>query len=116
MEMNWIDNTIIAAATIVTGALSWAAARYAQKVQSKHRVVDLAIERNRQDDEHTQTLLEGYSNMVDDLREEVKRLNVTITELRREQEECEKRNDALASVVLDLQRRLVNLEVERSNE
>ena len=53
---------------------------------------------------------------MDDLREEIRRLNDKIVDLRKEQEECERRNDALESVVLDLQRRLANLEVEKSDE
>jgi hypothetical protein len=110
--MSVLDNAIIAFATIITGILSWWAARYTKNQESKHQKVDLGIERDRQGDEHTQTLLQGYSSIVDDLREEVRRLNTVINDLRLEQEECEKRNDALESVVLDLQRRLANLEME----
>ena len=112
MAVSMLDNALIACATIVTGILSWWAARYTKNQESKHQQVDLAIERDRQGDEHTQTLLLGYSNIVDDLREEVRRLNTVINDLRLEQEECEKRNDALESVVLDLQRRLSNLEMD----
>lgn len=112
MAVSMLDNALIACATIVTGILSWWAARYTKNQESKHQQVDLAIERDRQGDEHTQTLLLGYSNIVDDLREEVRRLNTVINDLRLEQEECEKRNDALESIVLDLQRRLSNLEMD----
>ena len=38
------------------------------------------------------------------------RLNDVIDALRLEQEECERRNDEMESLVLDLQRRLVALE------
>lgn len=114
--MTWLDNGIVALATLVTGVLSWWAAQYAQKRQEKRDTGDLEVERTRTDNEHTQIVLEGYSKIVDDLREEIKRLNDKIVDLRKEQEECERRNDALESVVLDLQRRLANLEVEKSNE
>ena len=114
--MSWLDNLIIAAAMVITGGLSWWAAQYAQKRQAKRDTGDLEIERNRTDNEHTQIVLEGYSKIVDDLREEIKRLNEKIVDLRAEQEECERRNDALESVVFDLQRRLANLEVEKANE
>lgn len=112
--MSIFDNALIALATVVTGALSWWAARYSRKQESKTQEVDLEIERDRQGNEHTQTLLQGYSSIVDDLREEVRRLNTVINDLRREQEECERRNDALESVVHDLQRRLANLEMEKT--
>lgn len=114
--MSWLDNGIVALATIITGMLSWWAAQYAQKRQAKRDSGDLEVERTKTDNQHTQIVLEGYSHIVDDLREEIRRLNDKIADLRKEQEECERRNDALESVVLDLQRRLANLEVEKSDE
>ena len=50
---------------------------------------------------------------MDDLREEVARLNTTINELRTDQDECERRNTEMESIILDLQRRLANLEGQR---
>jgi len=110
---NWFDNLFIAAATIITGVLSWLAARYAQKNQSISASATREIDRVRVDDEHTKVILDGYSDMVDNLRDEVGRLNQVIETLRKEQEECERRNDEMASLLLDLQRRLANLEGER---
>lgn len=114
--MSWLDNLIIVGASVVTGLLSWWAARYAQNRQAIRDTGDLEVERTRTDNEHTQIVLGGYSQIVDDLREEIRRLNDKISDLRKEQEECERRNDALESVVLDLQRRLANLEVEKFDE
>ena len=116
MVVSWLDNAIIAFASIVTGTLSWWAAKYAQRRQAERDSGDLEVERTKTDNQHTQIVLEGYSQIVDDLREEIRRLNDKIVDLRKEQEECERRNDALESVVLDLQRRLANLEVEKSDE
>jgi uncharacterized coiled-coil DUF342 family protein len=113
---DWLDNLFIAAGTIIAGLLSWAAAQYAQKRQARRDTGDLEVERSRTDNEHTQIVLGGYSRIVDDLREEIKRLNDKIVDLRKEQEECERRNDALESIVFDLQRRLANLEIEKANE
>ena len=110
---DWLDNIFIAAATIVTGLLSWAAARYAQKNQSVHQKASQEIDRARLDDSHAKTIFEGYSGIVDDLREEVARLNTTINELRTDQDECERRNTEMESIILDLQRRLANLEGQR---
>ncbi len=110
---DWLDNLFIAAATIVTGLLSWAAARYAQKNQSVHQKASQEIDRSRLDDSHAKTIFEGYSGIVDDLREEVARLNTTLSELRKEQDECERRNNEMESIIFDLQRRLANLEGER---
>ena len=107
---DWADNAFIAAATVLTGLLSWLAARYAQKGQSVQASASREIDRTRVDDEHTRTILSGYSQMVDDLRDEVSRLNQTIEALRAEQEECERRNDEMESLLLDMQRRLASLE------
>lgn len=111
---DWLDNIFIAAATIVTGLLSWAAARYAQKNQSVHQKASQEIDRARLDDSHAKTIFEGYSGIVDDLREEVARLNTTIIELRADQEECERRNLELGSIIFDLQRRLAHLEGQQN--
>ena len=104
------QSAVIASATVITGVLSWLAARRAQKTQSSHHADDHELNRAKRVDEATATLLSGYKDMVDDLREEVGRLNRVIDDLRREQEECERRNDEMESLVLDLQRRLVALE------
>jgi peptidoglycan hydrolase CwlO-like protein len=103
-------NFFIAVATILTGLLSWLAARYAQKAQTKHHQDNHEVSKARQVDEATQTLLKGYASIVNDLQQEVERLNSTIDDLRKEQEECERRNDEMESLILDLQRRLSNLE------
>jgi septal ring factor EnvC (AmiA/AmiB activator) len=108
------NNIFIAIATIATGILSWLAARHAQQTQKIHHTADHEVNKARQLDEATQTLLKGYANIVDDLRQEVGRLNTTIDDLREEQEACERRNDELASYIFDLQRRLANLEGDSS--
>ena len=110
---NWYDNLFIASATITTGVLSWLAARYAQNNNTVNAQASREIDRVRVDDEHTRTILDGYSDMVDNLRDEVARLNQVIEALRKEQEECERRNDEMGSLILDLQRRLAHLEGER---
>ena len=109
------NNVFIAAATIITGVLSWAAGRRAQQIQANHHVDEHELEKARRIDQATATLLDGYGNMVEDLREEVARLNEVIDDLRKEQEECERRNDEMESLILDLQRRLANLEGERDS-
>jgi septal ring factor EnvC (AmiA/AmiB activator) len=105
-----IDNLFIAAATIVAAALSVWVSRRAQHVQTKTHAVDHELDRARRVDQATSTLLEGYKDMVDDLRDEVNRLNGVINDLRIDQEECERRNDEMESLIFDLQRRLVYLE------
>ena len=66
--MSWLDNGIVALATITTGMLSWWAAQYAQKRQARRDSGDLEVERSKTDNQHTQIVLEGYSQIVDDLR------------------------------------------------
>jgi len=107
---NMWEGLFIAVATIFTGVLSWIASRHALRSQTARHVDDHEVNRARRVDEATARLLDGYNDMVEDLREEVARLNRVIDDLRTEQEECERRNDELASLVLDLQRRLVTLE------
>jgi chromosome segregation ATPase len=105
-----IDNLFIGAATIIAAVLSVWVSRRSQKVQASTHAVDHELNRAKRVDQATSTLLEGYKNMVDDLRDEVARLKGVINDLRIEQEECERRNDEMESLILDLQRRLVNLE------
>lgn len=100
----------VAAATVITGIFSWMAARHAQKTQTSAHKDDHELNRAKRVDEATATLLDGYKDMVEDLRKEVERLNRVIGDLRLEQEECERRNDEMESLIHDLQRRLVALE------
>jgi peptidoglycan hydrolase CwlO-like protein len=109
------NNIVIAAATVITGILSWIAGRKTQKSQDSYHIDNHELEKARRIDQATATLLDGYGNMVEDLREEVARLNEVIDDLRKEQEECERRNDEMESLILDLQRRLANLEGERDS-
>jgi|688.fasta_scaffold758075_2 peptidoglycan hydrolase CwlO-like protein len=109
------NNVFIAAATIITGVLSWAAGRRAQQIQANHHVDEHELDRARRIDEATKTVLDGYKDMVENLQAEVERLNSVINDLRLEQEECERRNDEMESLIHDLQRRLANLEGERDS-
>ena len=103
-------NLVIAAGTIIAALISVWISRRAQHVQTTTHAADHEVDRARRVDEATSTLLDGYKDMVDDLREEVNRLNRVINDLRAEQEECERRNDEMQSLILDLQRRLAHLE------
>lgn len=104
------NNLIIAAGTIIAAVLSVWISRRAQTVQVLTHAADHELDRAKRVDAATSTLLDGYKDMVDDLREEVERLNRVIDDLREEQEECERRNDEMQSLILDLQRRLAHLE------
>jgi predicted RNase H-like nuclease (RuvC/YqgF family) len=59
---------------------------------------------------HTETILGGYGKIVEDLRTEIERLHSNIGDMRKEQEECDRRNDELARVVDELRRRVTFLE------
>ena len=101
--MDITEHIIIAAGSIVTGAMSlWIALK---KTATQKQ---LGMDHNKT--EHTETILGGYSQIVEDLREEVQRLNEIISDLRKEQEECERRNDEMAKVVNELKRRVAFLE------
>jgi hypothetical protein len=71
---------------------------------------DNRVDRDRQHSQHTEAIFGGYSKIVDDLRNEVDRLNAVIENLRIEQEECERRNDEMAARVEELLQRVSQLE------
>lgn len=103
--MDWRERLIVAIASIITAGMSlWAAIRRNQ------------LGRDRQHTEHTETILGGYSQIVDDLRAEVLRLNSLIEDMRIEQEECERRNKAMELIVAELQARVCQLEGVSSDE
>lgn len=101
--MNLSTAIFVSISTLLTGAISALVAYLGQS-----RTTQVAKEENRLD--HNEALLEGYSQMVDDLRGEVLRLKETITELREEQEECDRRNRELIKEVAKLKLRIVELE------
>lgn len=101
--MNWIEELIIAIGSVATGGMSlWIALR---KTSTQKEVNMQNIQHA-----HQETLLDGYSKIVEDLRDEVTRLNDVIFDLRKEQEECERRNEELAKVVNELKQRVAFLE------
>ena len=62
---------------------------------------------------HTQqveTIFGGYSQIVEDLQNEVERLKVTIEDLRSEQEACEARNVMLHEELIELRSRIMQIE------
>lgn len=101
--MSWIEELIIAIGSVLTGGMSlWMALK---KTSTQKTMNDQNVRQ-----EHTETILDGYSKIVEDLRGEVDRLNEIITDLRKEQEECERRNEELAKVVNELKQRVAFLE------
>lgn len=60
--------------------------------------------------QQVEVIFGGYSQIVQDLQEELDRLKTTIEELRSEQEACEARNIALENEITDLRSRISNLE------
>ena len=101
--MNLSTAIFVSISTLLTGAISALVAYLGQS-----RSTEIVKEENRLD--HNEALLEGYSQMVDDLRGEVLRLKEIITELREEQEECDRRNRELITEVGKLKLRIVELE------
>lgn len=93
----------MAVASIITAAISAFAVIRGQKSVSK------AEERNYRNVE-VKTIFDGYSQIIEDLRGEVERLQDTIEKLQAEQEECERRNDMLHKEIEELRARLVCLE------
>lgn len=98
---NWI---IIAGSLAVALLSAWHKLRHSSVTKADN----IAKNKNK----HTETILGGYSQIVEDLRGEVVRLNETIADLRKEQEECERRNEEMAKVVEELRRRVTHLEGE----
>jgi peptidoglycan hydrolase CwlO-like protein len=101
--MNVSTAIFVSISTVLTGAIS---ALVAYLGQSRSAVV--TQEGNRLD--HNEALLEGYSQMVDDLRGEVSRLKDIINEMRIEQDECDRKNRELLKEVVQLKLRIGQLE------
>ena len=101
--MNLSTAIFVSVSTLLTGAISALVAYLGQSKTS-----NVTQEGNRLD--HNEALLEGYSQMVDDLRGEVARLKDTIAEMRIEQEECDRRNKELLKEVVQLKLRIGQLE------
>lgn len=105
LKMNPTENQniyMIIASVIVGGVSVWVKHRNSNNKKAD----DIARNKNK----HTETILGGYSKIVEDLQGEVERLNDVIADLRKEQEECERRNEAMAKVVEELRRRVAHLE------
>lgn len=97
------DNWIILGGSLIVAILSvWHKLRHSSNTKADN----IAKNKNK----HTETILGGYSKIVEDLRGEVERLNEVIADMRKEQEECDRRNDEMAKVVEELRRRVAHLE------
>lgn len=94
----------------MTGVTSFWVSAKTLGIQRKQIDVTRELGLDHMQAEHTGTILGGYSQIVEDLRGEVERLNLVIVELRKEQEECERRNDEMAKVVNELRQRVSFLE------
>jgi chromosome segregation ATPase len=101
--MNVSTAIFVSISTVLTGAISALVAYLGQS-----RSAEVAKEEHRLD--HNEALLEGYSQMVDDLRGEVSRLKDIINEMRIEQDECDRRNRELLKEVVQLKLRIGQLE------
>ena len=103
----------VAVASLLSAALSAFVVYRGQKMSERNKA-------RHMNTVELQTIFGGYSQIVDELRLEVDRLNGTIHIMQQEQlllqEEqvaCEKRNDELIAEIEELKARLSQLEVER---
>jgi peptidoglycan hydrolase CwlO-like protein len=94
---------VIAVATIIAACISATVAISNQNKSSKQVQETIRID-------HDEALLGAYSQMVEDLKGEVERLKDIIVVLRKEQEDCDKRNKALERQVHSLNARISQLE------
>ena len=107
--MDLPEQIVIAAGSIITGAMSlW--------IALKKTSADRKLGNDKNSTEHTETILGGYSNIVEDLREEVSRLNGVIIDLRKDQVECERRNDEMVKIVNELRSRVSCLEGKNNGQ
>lgn len=101
--MTGIEQLAVAGASVLTGMMSlYVGMRRLKSDASAHHATGLTA--------HTSVLVEGFGGLVEQLQDEVKRLNEVISDMRREQDECERRNDEMAVVIEDLKRRIGHLE------
>ena len=101
--MQYLTPILVSISTLLTGLVSAMIAYRAQSKQTEVQSKDI-------DFDHNESLLQGYSGMVDNLRSELERLNRVIDEMREDQEACDKRNQELTQEVNELRIRVSELE------
>lgn len=69
-----------------------------------------AVQAKSANNEQVEMIFGGYSQIVEDLQNEVERLKETIENLRSEQEACEARNVVLHNEIIDLRSRIAMIE------
>ena len=96
--------TILAVvASFITGTVSSYFVFRGQKVQARAQNKTAAAQQ-------VEVIFGGYSQIVQDLQEELERLKSLVEELRAEQDICEARNLALENEITELRSRISNLE------
>ena len=101
--MQVVTAVIISSATLLTGILSAIITFKGQTQATAITAEDVRLD-------HNDSLLAAYSKMVEDLRQEVQRLNSVIAEMRKDQDECDRRNNELSDEVDKMRLRISELE------
>lgn len=96
--------------TLLASLLSFGGGIFSSFLVLRGQKLSTAVQAKSANNEQVEMIFGGYSQIVEDLQNEVERLKETIENLRSEQEACEARNVVLHNEIIDLRSRIALIE------
>ena len=96
--------------TILTAVLAFGGGLVSSFLMLRGQKLNASVQQSVANTEQVEMIFTGYSQMVEDLQNEVERLKGVIDILRQEQEACEARNERLHHELIELRTRISLLE------
>lgn len=96
--------------TLLASVLSFGGGIFSSYLMLRGQKISASIQSKAANTDQVEMIFGGYSQIVEDLQNEVERLKITIEDLRSEQEICEARNVALHNEITDLRSRIALIE------
>lgn len=102
--------------TIIVSIFAFIGGLVSSFLMFRGQKINALVEQGHVATEQVESIFDGYSQMVEDLQNEVGRLKLTIDGLRIEQEACEVRNAMLHQEIIDLRKRILSLEKKEARD
>lgn len=96
--------------TLIASVLAFGGGIVSSFLVLRGQKMSASIQARSANTQQVEMIFGGYSQIVEDLQNEVERLRETIETLRAEQEACEARNVTLHSEIIDLRKRISLIE------
>lgn len=96
--------------TLLASLLSFGGGTLSSFLILRGQKMSVSVQSKAANTQQVEMIFGGYSQIVDDLQNEVQRLKETIEDLRSEQEACEARNVVLHNELLELRARIALIE------